>query len=321
MVFVIAGGAGCRSFLLFQTSPAAPSGSTTACRWSPPWWLLVGSACTGSSGTTSPRRQLDPSLARAAGLGDRVSRARWNAIEAKVVRVENPTSIALYYLATARRLVPVGTVLEFSFHALAIHRDRIVILSVIGRPAPHTSSRRSSLKPTNRFIVTVAFRFVPLRIGVDEAGTADVRRRSWPLATATGVTLAIITYRDASWCGSQSAWCCWRQTRVVTANRSSGSQTSGSETSRQSRSWRGLPVAGDPRKDEELALRQSIPAEADRRRLYGGLPPRTLSLPDTPGLAGHRAPSSPTRLTEAAEGFKDVDRASDHDRPDPAARG
>jgi len=50
-------------------------------------------------------------------------------------------------------------------------------------------------------VITLAFKFVPLRMGVDEAGTGRVSR-ILQFTEATGVTLAIIRKgRDLFWVG------------------------------------------------------------------------------------------------------------------------
>ena len=85
------------------------------------------------------------------------------------------------------RLVPLA-LLELSFHVLAI-LEVFLVLSVVS-DQPTTMLHAFVFESTNRFI-SFAFRFVPLRIGVDEAGSgmfADLLA----LGTATGVTLAIV---------------------------------------------------------------------------------------------------------------------------------
>lgn len=86
-----------------------------------------------------------------------------------------------------RRLAPLA-LLEFSFHLLAIF-EIFLVLSVVS-DQPTTILHAFVFESTNRFI-SFAFRFVPLRIGVDEAGSgmfADLLA----LGTVTGVTLAIV---------------------------------------------------------------------------------------------------------------------------------
>ena len=85
------------------------------------------------------------------------------------------------------RLLPVA-VLELTFHLFAILEIYLVLSLVSGlRP---TLLDAFVLESTNR-LIAIVFKFVPMRIGVDEAGTgmfADLLA----FGTATGVTLAIV---------------------------------------------------------------------------------------------------------------------------------
>ena len=106
-------------------------------------------------------------------------------ITTRVRRLEE--HIHALYPRDWRRLVPLA-LLEFSFHLLAI-LEVFLVLSVVS-DQPTTMLHAFVFESTNRFI-SFAFRFVPLRIGVDEAGSgmfADLLA----LGTATGVTLAIV---------------------------------------------------------------------------------------------------------------------------------
>ena len=85
------------------------------------------------------------------------------------------------------RLLPLA-LLETSFHAAGV-AEIYVTLALIHGTAP-TWLDAFLLESANRFI-TVAFKFVPLRIGVDEAGTglfADLLE----FGTTAGVTLAVV---------------------------------------------------------------------------------------------------------------------------------
>ena len=111
---------------------------------------------------------------------------RWMERSARQVKRMEGHIFALYPRDT-RRLVPLA-LLEFSFHALAIVEVYLVLSVVSGHPT--TLLHAFVFESTNRFI-SFAFRFVPLRIGVDEAGSgmfADLLA----FGTATGVTLAIV---------------------------------------------------------------------------------------------------------------------------------
>lgn len=117
------------------------------------------------------RRRLMP--ARLYELSDRIRR-----LEERTYRL---------YPRSARRLVPVA-LWQVGFHIAAI-AEIYLVLAVISDIAP-TVIDAFIFESTNRFI-TFAFRFVPLRVGVDEAGTAmfaDLLR----FGATTGVTLAIV---------------------------------------------------------------------------------------------------------------------------------
>jgi len=78
--------------------------------------------------------------------------------------------------------------LEFLFHALAILEVRLVLGLIADRPP--TLVELFAFEAANRFI-NVVFRFVPMRIGVDEAGTAMVASLL-AFGSTTGVTMAIV---------------------------------------------------------------------------------------------------------------------------------
>ena len=106
-------------------------------------------------------------------------------IKTRVHRIEE--HIHALYPRDWGRLLPLA-VLEFSFHLLAVV-ELFLVLSVVS-DQPTTMLHAFVFESTNRFI-SFAFRFVPLRIGVDEAGSgmfADLLA----LGTTTGVTLAIV---------------------------------------------------------------------------------------------------------------------------------
>ena len=85
------------------------------------------------------------------------------------------------------RLLPVAA-LELAFHILAIAEIFLVLALISGRPP--TLLEAFLFESTNR-IIGVAFKFVPLRIGVDEAGTG-LLAGLLAFGTATGVTLALV---------------------------------------------------------------------------------------------------------------------------------
>jgi len=75
------------------------------------------------------------------------------------------------------------------FHVAAV-AEVYLVLALIAQDAPPTLLTAFILETVNR-IVTVAFKFVPLRLGVDEAASGFVSN-VLQLGTATGVTLAIV---------------------------------------------------------------------------------------------------------------------------------
>lgn len=85
------------------------------------------------------------------------------------------------------RLVPV-LALEASFHAAGVAEVYLTLWLLTG--AAPTLLVAFLLESVNR-VITVVFKFVPLRVGVDEAGTALVTS-VLGLGTATGVTLALV---------------------------------------------------------------------------------------------------------------------------------
>lgn len=78
--------------------------------------------------------------------------------------------------------------LEFLFHALAILEVRLILGLIADRPP--TLVELFAFEAANR-LITIVFRFVPLRIGVDEAGTAMVANLL-AFGSTTGVTMAIV---------------------------------------------------------------------------------------------------------------------------------
>ena len=91
------------------------------------------------------------------------------------------------YPRDSARLVPVA-LLEVSFHVVAV-LEVFLVLWVISDFRP-TLLDALILESTNRFIA-VAFKFVPLRIGVDEAGSG-LFAELLGFGTAAGVGLAIV---------------------------------------------------------------------------------------------------------------------------------
>jgi hypothetical protein len=101
-----------------------------------------------------------------------------------------------FYQRNSARFLPI-LLLECCFH-LAGAAEIYVTLSFISPDQPPTFLTAFILESVNR-IITVAFKFIPLRMGVDEAGTGRVSK-ILQFTMATGVTLAIVRKaRDVFW--------------------------------------------------------------------------------------------------------------------------
>jgi hypothetical protein len=100
-----------------------------------------------------------------------------------------------FYNRSQRSLIPILG-LEVLFHLTGI----VEIYATLTYISPVAPSIRQAfiLESVNR-IINVAFKFVPLRAGVDEGGTGQVSK-VLGFAKATGVTLAIVRKsRDIFW--------------------------------------------------------------------------------------------------------------------------
>jgi len=101
-----------------------------------------------------------------------------------------------FYRRHQSRFLPI-LFLEACFH-LAGATEIYVTLSFISPDQPPTFLTAFILESVNR-VITVAFKFIPLRMGVDEAGTGRVSK-VLQFTQATGVTLAIVRKgRDVFW--------------------------------------------------------------------------------------------------------------------------
>lgn len=100
-----------------------------------------------------------------------------------------------FYERNQRSLIPIFC-LEMLFHAAGV----VEIFTTIWFISPVAPSWRQAfiLESVNR-IINVAFKFVPLRVGVDEGGTEQVSK-VLGFIKSTGVTLAIVRKsRDIFW--------------------------------------------------------------------------------------------------------------------------
>lgn len=97
--------------------------------------------------------------------------------------------LQIYGFAARRRSALSGVVFaELMFHALGVAEVQLTLTLLYGTAPPLMTS--FILETTNR-LITVVFKFVPLRLGVDEAGTALVTQ-VLGLGSQTGVTIAIV---------------------------------------------------------------------------------------------------------------------------------
>ena len=92
------------------------------------------------------------------------------------------------FAARRRAALPAVVLAETAFHALGVAEVHVTLTLLYGSPPPLVTS--FILETTNR-LITVVFKFVPLRLGVDEAGTA-LFTQVLGLGSQTGVTLAIV---------------------------------------------------------------------------------------------------------------------------------
>jgi hypothetical protein len=96
----------------------------------------------------------------------------------------------------SQRFLPI-LLLEFCFHFSGVLEIYVALYFISPEQAP-TFFTAFILESVNR-IITMAFKFIPLRMGVDEAGTAKISK-VLRFTEASGVTLAIVRKgRDLFW--------------------------------------------------------------------------------------------------------------------------
>jgi len=101
-----------------------------------------------------------------------------------------------FYRSSSSRFLPI-LLLEACFHLAGVI-EIYVTLYFISPEHPPTLFTAFILESVNR-VITMAFKFIPLRMGVDEAGTGRVSK-ILQFTEAAGVTLAIIRKaRDLFW--------------------------------------------------------------------------------------------------------------------------
>jgi len=160
---------------------------------------------------------------------------------------------------------------ELSFHALAI-LEIYIVLSRISDIAP-TLLDAFVFESTNRFITTL-FKPVPMRIGVDEAGTAALAEQLG-FGTAAGVTLAIV--RKARMLVWMTAGVGLLVRRGLSVRRAIADAGTARVATRQDElaggATRGAAVvvmarSPEGRRPPKTRLAGVLPDEHDRRRLY-----------------------------------------------------
>ncbi len=208
------------------------------------------------------RSRVPAGSALLAWLGGRGIAPRLAARGAERARAIEDRMHALYP-RTWSDLLPVA-LLELAFHACAV-AEIFLVLALIA-PRQPTLLDAFVLESTNRLLAAV-FRFVPLRIGVDETGTgllADLLA----FGTAAGVTLAIVRK------GRMLVWTALGLAALAGRGLSPGqvlARTAGRvAVVIMARS----PAAGDAPKTR---LADAVPREADRRRLYAAFLADTIA--------------------------------------------
>jgi hypothetical protein len=167
-----------------------------------PWWqLAVGAALA--------------SLAAAAFVGARLLRGTWDSEKGQRPRWREPLAkiraqVVGFSGEHASRLRRVF-VLDLLFHVLAVAEIFVTLRWLLGDASPSVS-QAVIFEAMNR-VVTVAFKFVPFRIGVDEALSGALA----PLVAvnpSAGVALAVIRkVRNLFWAGIGLAVVAWHPAR------------------------------------------------------------------------------------------------------------
>ena len=166
------------------------------------------------------------------------------------------------YPRAPRRLAAVAG-WELAFHALAVLEIHLVLAFV--SDVPTTLLDAFVLESANR-LLAAAFKAVPLRLGVDEAGTAAVAGLLG-LGAAAGVTLAVV--RKAR----MLVWMTVGVALLVRRGLPVGGADSASAQGPDAPATRGAVVAVMARSPSggrapKTRLAGAVPGEADRRRLY-----------------------------------------------------
>ncbi|HYP00855.1 MAG TPA: lysylphosphatidylglycerol synthase domain-containing protein [Pyrinomonadaceae bacterium] len=122
---------------------------------------------------------------QARGLGRRIGAER----RARLVAIED--RIYGFYARHRSRFLPI-LALEACFHLAGVAEVYATLYFILDAPPPFTQLALAAfvLESVNR-VINVIFKFVPMRVGVDEAGTGLITK-VLKFGTAVGVTLAII---------------------------------------------------------------------------------------------------------------------------------
>jgi hypothetical protein len=107
----------------------------------------------------------------------------------------------IHRFATAYpRRVPQVMAYEFLFHALGVAEIYVLLLLLVGG-RPQTLLLESIVLETVNRLITIIFKFVPMRIGVDEAGS-EMATHVLTLANGVGFTMGIVRKaRTLFWAG------------------------------------------------------------------------------------------------------------------------
>ncbi len=205
-------------------------------------------------------RRQHPASGLLAGVARRVRAAKalrgWTE---RVRRIEDRV-YDLYPRAPRRLAVVAGW--ELGFHTLAVLEIYLVLAFV--SDVPPTPLDALVLESTNR-LLAAAFKVVPLRIGVDEAGTAAVAELLAVGSTA-GVTLAIV--RKAR----MLVWMTVGVLLLVRRGLPAGGEGASGDGAQTAPAAAG-PDAPEPRGAAVVVMARSPPgARAPKTRLAGGLP-------------------------------------------------
>jgi hypothetical protein len=120
-------------------------------------------------------------VSRALGFAPRLARHtdRVRALEAEVYS----------FASRRRRALPGLVAAEVGFHALGVAEAYLTLWLISGAPPAWLTA--FILETANRFI-TAVFKFVPLRLGVDEAATAFLTQQVLGLGPRPGLSIAIV---------------------------------------------------------------------------------------------------------------------------------